>query len=93
MKSVQLSPGSRLGCLHLEESFAVLPWGELPFWKPHSSQSLIFFNVFMVRHREVSGTNRGESFARMDLKLFLLLLQPLGFPCFDSLVALMHKGF
>lgn len=35
------------------KSFAVLPWGELPFWKAHSSYSLIIFNVFMVRHREV----------------------------------------
>lgn len=47
----------------------------------------------MVRHREVSGTKRGESLAEMELRLFALFLQSLGFSCFDSLVALMHKGF
>lgn len=56
-----------------------------------------FFSMYpgitMVRHREVSGTKRGESLAEVELKLFALFLQSLGFSCFDSLVALMHKGF
>lgn len=47
----------------------------------------------MVRHKEVSGTKRGKRLAETELKLFALFLQSLGFSCFDSLVALMHKGF
>lgn len=49
--------------------------------------------IAMVRQREVLGTKKGESLAEMELELLALFLQSLGCSCFDSLVALMHRGF
>lgn len=91
MKSAQWSPGSRLGCLHLEV-FCSPSLGRTAFLE---SSLKLFINYFQRFHGKAQGsvTKSGESFAEMDLELFPLFLQPLGFPCFDSFVALMHKGF
>lgn len=66
-------------CLQ-KEPFAALPWGE---------PSIIFSIYPGITGDEAWGSG-GESVAETELES---LLQSLGFSCFNSLVALMLKGF
>jgi len=60
---------------------------------PFPGENLQPFPNISWNHCDEARGSGGESLAETELESLALLLQYLGFSCFDGLVALMLKGF